>query len=361
MEEVTSDNQAQEITKKKRFDIFSALSLLPIEARKEIFPDLRNAQAAAASAVKDKRATGGAGYNYASMDQLKGIAKEALNVNRLSLVCVGNEYDREETFRKSDATFDVYFNFVLMHDSGHYLPFDFQITACPRNGMPADKAMLAAKTEAEGFVCMGWLLIEREDEQSISARDDSGYTPGRPNNNGGSKPGAAPGSQPGSYGGGNQERSSGPGSQAKAATGKSGGNSALEPGAQAEKEKPAQAAQAGSQGSSGGAASAGPGAQPKSSQAGSQAAAIQEPDAKQLATFQALSAEIDKLDKESATYAAISELVKKADAKCKELAAALQKEGKHKKCGVLSLIMNGHEDKIRAALPAPAKAEDVDF
>lgn len=155
---------------------------------KAIAAALVAAQATARAVGKDAKNTHH-GYQYASAEGIIIEAREALSGAGLALVSpwdfvpvMTTDPETGQTRPARDGVIGrVVVNHVVIHKDGETYSFTSSTPVIPEKGRPADKAEFASLTANLAYTLRGMLLLPRDDEQaSIDARDDRGYTPSEP-------------------------------------------------------------------------------------------------------------------------------------------------------------------------------------
>jgi hypothetical protein len=138
-------------------------------------------------------------YKYASADAIAAEARAALNGAGLALCRIGwtpvpavlrNEWEfiGDPGDAKAPGWMEpwieparilVTYAVVAESDGAVWVLDPVSVPVLPEKGRPEDKAEAAALTYSAGYVALGLLQIERVDQHSPDARDDSNRQPGR--------------------------------------------------------------------------------------------------------------------------------------------------------------------------------------
>lgn len=114
-------------------------------------------------------------YAYASAEDMIAAAREALNTAGLALVIESSLFVPADPPLEPGAVGvcgRVAQEYVLLHESGESWQFVSSAPAVVEKGRPQDKAEAAAKTFDIAYFLRGLLLIPREDDEPVDARDD---------------------------------------------------------------------------------------------------------------------------------------------------------------------------------------------
>jgi hypothetical protein len=115
------------------------------------------------------------GYKYASAEALIEESRAALGEAGLAVMPVNwvvvPVTDLEGVKSKVQVTY------MLVHESGASVTATTETSVLPEKGRPQDKAEATALTYNLGYYLRGLLLLPREEESSVDARDDRQFQP----------------------------------------------------------------------------------------------------------------------------------------------------------------------------------------
>lgn len=108
-------------------------------------------------------------YKFASAEALIEEGRSALSSNGLALMT--SSWDVVPSPIEG-ITSRVVVHYLLVHSSGESLELHAETSVLPEKGRPQDKAEATALTYNLGYFIRGLLLLPREEEGAVDARDD---------------------------------------------------------------------------------------------------------------------------------------------------------------------------------------------
>ncbi len=152
------------------------MSLCAEHATPDMWKALSVAQGQCRTVGKDGKNRNG-NYNYASADAIVRASREPLARNGLSVIesfAALAPPEKQPEFGRQYIAARVVLTAIIGHESGGYITATLEMDAIGSAGRPPDKAIAAARTYAKGFLLLGLLNMDRDEEEaeSVDSRSD---------------------------------------------------------------------------------------------------------------------------------------------------------------------------------------------